>query len=121
MVSSSPNGPLLAHFVGGLRRPLAIGAVTYTWPLIGLYVYGDRFEFGPGFKFMRRLSRPIRVFQPGEVELVGPTHNGVRFTFKDGERWLFTQCNVPAVLRAVAELGVAVTSAVEPARWIPPL
>jgi hypothetical protein len=120
-VASSPDGPLLAHFVGGLRRPLAVGSVTYTWPLIGLYVYAERFEFGPGFRFMRRLSRPVRVFRPSEVELVGPTKHGIRFTFKDGDRWLFTQCDIPAVLRAVADRGVAVTSDVEPARWLPPL
>jgi hypothetical protein len=120
-VASLRDGLLLAHFIGGLRRPLAIGSVTYTWPLIGLYVYADRFEFGPGFRFMRRLSRPVRVFHASEVDIVGPTNNGVRFTFKDGERWLFTQCNMPAVLKAIADLGVTVTSTVEPARWMPPL
>src|SRR5437773_2375401 len=36
---------LRAHFVGGLRRPMSIGSVTYTWPLIGLHVYPDHLEF----------------------------------------------------------------------------
>lgn len=112
---------LQAHFVGGLRRPAYVGSVTYTWPLIGLYVYPDRLEFGPGFKFMRRLSPPMKTFSPDEIELVGPTKNGVRFTFKNSERWIFSSCNVAAVTRVMAQMGVPTTREVVPARWSPPL
>lgn len=112
---------LQAHFVGGLRRPTSIGSVTYTWPLIGLYVYRDRLEFGPGFRFMRRLSPPVMRFSANDIDLVGPTKNGVRFTFKNGERWIFGQCNVDGVINAMARLGVPTTKEVLPARWLPPL
>ena len=112
---------LKAHFVGGLRRPKSIGSVTYTWPLIGLYVYSDHLEFGPGFKFMRRLSPPVKTFSPDEIDLVGPTNNGVRFTFKNGERWIFGDCDVAGVMNTMAQLGVQTTKEVVPARWSPPL
>ena len=111
----------LEHFVGGLRRPLAFGSITYSWPLIGLYVYADRFEFGPGFRFMRRFSRPVKVFTAGDVSTVGPTRNGVRFTFTDGERWIFGWCDVPRVLAAVESRGIEVIATVEPSHWWPPL
>ena len=112
---------LQAHFVGGLRRPASIGSLSYTWPLIGLYVYPDCFEFGPGFKFMRRLSPLVKTFSRDEVQLVGPTNNGVRFTFKNGELWIFGSCNVVAVMDAMAQRGVPTTNEVVPARWWPPL
>ena len=110
-----------AHFVGGLRRPTSVGSVTYTWPLIGLYVYADRLEFGPGFKFMRRLSPPVKKFSLDEIELVGPTKHGVRFTFKNGERWIFGRCNVAGVMSTMARLDVPTTKEVVPAQWWPPL
>ena len=112
---------LRAPFVGGLRRPTAIGSVTYTWPLIGLYVYSNHLEFGPGFKFMRRLSPPVKQFSLDEIELVGPIKHGVRFTFKNGERWIFGRCNVVGVMSAMARLNVPTTKEVVPARWSPPL
>ena len=115
------NEALQAHFVGGLRRPASIGSVNYSWPLIGLYVYPHRFEFGPGFKFMRRLSRPVKTFSPDEIELVGPTKHGVRFTFRNGERWLFGRCNVRAVMNEMVKREVPTTQEVVPARWMPPL
>jgi len=100
---------LQAHFVGGLRRPTSVGSVTCTWPLIGLYVYPDRLEFGTGFKFMRRLSPPVKKFNLDEIELVGPTKHGVRFTFKNGERWIFGRCNVAGVMSAMARLDLPTT------------
>jgi hypothetical protein len=112
---------LQGHFVGGLRRPGSIGTITYSWPLIGLYLYSKHLEFGPGFKFMRRLSGPVKAFSPDEVELVGPTSHGVRFTFKNGEKWIFGRCNVSAVMSAMEKLGVPITMDVVPARWTPPL
>ena|ERR1700688_1911446 len=112
---------LLAHFVGGLRRPTSVGSLTYTWPLIGLYVYPGRLEFGPGFRFMRRLSPPVKRFSLDEIELVGPTTYGVRFTFKNGERWIFGRCNVAEVMSAMARLNIPTTKEVVPARWSPPL
>jgi len=117
----SSREDLRAHFVGGLRRPTSIGSVTYTWPLIGLYVYSDHLEFGPGFKFMRRLSPPVKTFSPEEIELVGPTTNGVRFTFKNGEQWIFGNCDVAGVMKTMAQLGVPATKKVVPARYRPPL
>lgn len=107
--------------MGGLRRPAWIGSITYSWPLIGLYVYDDRFEFGPGFKFMRRFSRPIRTFRADDLALIGPTGSGVRFTFEDGDRWIFGTAFGDEVLRTVAEHGVRMTSEVIRARWWPPL
>ncbi len=55
------------HFVGGLRRPARIGSVTYSWRLVGLYVFADRFEFGPAIPLMRRISRPLKVFKPADL------------------------------------------------------
>jgi len=109
------------HFVGGLRRPAAVRSVTYSWPLVGLYIYSDRLAFGPGLQFMRKISRPLKVFTAGDIESVGATDHRVRFTFKNGERWIFGWCNVAGVLRVMAERGVHINTEVVPARWTPPL
>ena len=115
------NEKPLAHFIGGLRRPAWVGSITLSWPLVGLYVYDDRLEFGPGFKFMRRFERPSRVFAASDLKLVGPTESGVRFTFADGESWIFATGDREAVLRLMAVHGVPTTSDVVPANWWPPL
>ena len=112
---------LLAHFIGGLRRPAGVGSVSYSWPLIGLYVFADHLEFGPGFRFMRRISRPVRVFRAEDVAIVGSTGYGVRFTFIDGERWIFGRCDVPRVLGALSSQGIEMANSIEPANWLPPL
>lgn len=111
----------ITYFVGGLRRPLRVGSYTLTWPLVGLYVFDNRLEFGAGLKFMRRLTRTIKTFSADEVALVGPTDRGVRFTFTNGERWIFGWCDIAAVMNAMAELGIPTTSEVVPANWWPPL
>ncbi len=117
----SNSEPLRAHFVGGLRRPASIGSVTYSWPLIGLYIYSNHLEFGPGFKFMRRLSPPVKSFKSDDIELVGPTNHGVRFTFRNGESWIFGRSNISAVMSEMEKLGVKTTKEVIPAHWMPPL
>lgn len=105
------------HFVGGLRRPARIGSVTYSWPLVGLYVFADRFEFGPAIPLMRRISRPLKVFKPADLQSAGPTKRGVRLTFGNGEQWIFGWCDVRLVLRVLKERGVPITDEVIPARW----
>jgi hypothetical protein len=117
----SSKETLLVHFVGGLRRPTLVGSVTYSWPLIGLYVYPDHLEFGPGFKFMRRVSPPLKVFTVDEIENVGPTNHGVRFTFRNGEQWIFGRTDIGGVVRALEAQGVSITPEVVPSRWWPPL
>ena len=110
-----------AHFVGGLRRPLGSGSVTYSWPLIGLYVFPDHFEFGPALWFLRRISPPIKIFTATDVNTAGPTGRGVRITFSNGERWIFGWCDVRRVLQALAEYGISTTNEIEAAHWTPPL
>ena len=78
-------------------------------------------RFGSGFKFMRRFERPMRIFKPDDLALIGPTGSGIRFTFKDGERWIFGTAFRSEVLRIMADYGVPVTSEVIQARWWPPL
>jgi len=63
----------------------------------------------------------VKTFSPGEIEIVGPTNHGVRFTFRNGERWIFGRCNVTAVMNEMVKREVPTTQEVVPARWTPPL